>query len=215
VLLLDEPLGALDLKLRREMQIELKALQRDVGITFVFVTHDQEEALTMSDRIAVFHDGRIEQVARPAELYEQPATAFVASFVGTSNLVSGPAAERVFGEPGTFSVRPEKVRLHHGPAPAEAAGPDDCRVDGVVAEVVYLGAATHCVVDVGDGVRITVLQQNQESSLDHALSRRGEQVVLTWRREHVVRLGDPHDTHAHDARASQGETTEEPTRELR
>jgi putative spermidine/putrescine transport system ATP-binding protein len=215
VLLLDEPLGALDLKLRREMQIELKALQRDVGITFVFVTHDQEEALTMSDRIAVFHDGRIEQVARPAELYEQPATAFVASFVGTSNLVSGPAAERVFGEPGTFSVRPEKVRLHHRPAPAEATGPDDRRVDGVVAEVVYLGAATHCVVDVGDGVRITVLQQNQESSLDHALSRRGEQVVLTWRREHVVRLGDPHDTHAHDARASQGETTEEPTRELR
>jgi putative spermidine/putrescine transport system ATP-binding protein len=197
------------------MQIELKALQRDVGITFVFVTHDQEEALTMRDRIAVFHDGRIEQVARPAELYEQPATAFVASFVGTSNLVSGPAAERVFGEPGTFSVRPEKVRLHHRPAPAEATGPDDRRVDGVVAEVVYLGAATHCVVDVGDGVRITVLQQNQESSLDHALSRRGEQVVLTWRREHVVRLGDPHDTHAHDARASQGETTEEPTRELR
>jgi putative spermidine/putrescine transport system ATP-binding protein len=206
VLLLDEPLGALDLKLRREMQIELKALQRDVKTTFVFVTHDQEEALTMSDRIAVFHDGRIEQVASPAQLYEQPATAFVASFVGTSNLVSGPAAERVFGDVGTFSVRPEKVHLHHGDTPPVTADPDECRVSGVVAEVVYLGAATHSVVDVGDGVRITVLQQNQESFVDHALSRRGERVLLTWRREHVVRLGNPHD---------QGETTEEPTREMR
>jgi putative spermidine/putrescine transport system ATP-binding protein len=206
VLLLDEPLGALDLKLRREMQIELKALQRDVKTTFVFVTHDQEEALTMSDRIAVFHDGRIEQVASPAQLYEHPATAFVASFVGTSNMVSGPAAERVFGEAGTFSVRPEKVHLHHRDVPLATSDPDECRVSGVVAEVVYLGAATHSVVDVGDGVRITVLQQNQESSVDHALSRRGERVLLTWRREHVVRLGSPQD---------QGETTEEPTREMR
>ncbi|MGN6576760.1 MAG: ABC transporter ATP-binding protein [Nocardioides sp.] len=207
VLLLDEPLGALDLKLRREMQIELKALQRDVGITFVFVTHDQEEALTMSDRIAVFHDGRIEQVATPARLYERPATSFVASFVGTSNLVSGPAAERVFGEPGTFSVRPEKVHLRHGDETSSGPDPDECRVSGTVAEVVYLGAATHSVVDVGDGVRITVLQQNRESSVDHALARRGERVLLTWRREHVVRLGNPQD---------QGETTtEEPTRELR
>jgi putative spermidine/putrescine transport system ATP-binding protein len=210
VLLLDEPLGALDLKLRREMQIELKGLQRDVGITFVFVTHDQEEALTMSDRIAVFNDGRVEQVDRPARLYEQPATAFVASFVGTSNMVTGPAAERVFGEPGTFSVRPEKVRLHHGGEPATVAGDDECRVSGVVTEVVYLGAATHSVVDVGDGVRITVLQQNQESSVDHVLARRGESVVLTWRREHVVRLGNQLDTGMGD----QG-STEEENRELR
>ncbi len=192
VLLLDEPLGALDLKLRREMQIELKGLQRDVGITFVFVTHDQEEALTMSDRIAVFNEGRIEQVASPARLYEQPATAFVAGFVGTSNLVTGDPAVRIFGEPGTFSVRPEKVHLHPG---AEAPmGDDDCRASGVVTEVVYLGAATHTVVDVGDGVRITVLQQNQETTVDHVLARRGETVVLTWRREHVVRLGDQQDT---------------------
>jgi putative spermidine/putrescine transport system ATP-binding protein len=208
VLLLDEPLGALDLKLRREMQIELKGLQRDVGITFVFVTHDQEEALTMSDRIAVFNEGRIEQVDRPARLYEQPATSFVAGFVGTSNMVSGPAAERVFGEPGTFSVRPEKVHLHHGAAPA--AGDDECRVSGVVTEVVYLGAATHSVVDVGDGVHLTVLQQNRESSVDHALARRGETVLLTWRREHVVRLGNQHKTDLGD----QG-STEQETRELR
>ena len=208
VLLLDEPLGALDLKLRREMQIELKGLQRDVGITFVFVTHDQEEALTMSDRIAVFNEGRIEQVASPARLYEQPATAFVAGFVGTSNMVTGAPAVRIFGEPGTFSVRPEKVHLHHG---AEApTGDDDCRVSGVVTEVVYLGAATHSVVDVGDGVRITVLQQNQETTVDHVLARRGETVVLTWRREHVVRLGDQQDTGMGD----QG-STEEETRELR
>ena len=188
VLLLDEPLGALDLKLRREMQIELKGLQRDVGITFVFVTHDQEEALTMSDRIAVFNEGRIEQVDTPSRLYERPATPFVASFVGTSNMVAGPAAERVFGGKGTFSVRPEKVHLHHGEEPPEDA--DSCRVSGTVTEVVYLGAATHSVVDVGDGVRITVLQQNQENSVDHVLARRGERVTLSWRREHVVRLGD-------------------------
>ena len=210
VLLLDEPLGALDLKLRREMQIELKALQRDVGITFVFVTHDQEEALTMSDRIAVFHDGRIEQVATPVRLYEQPTTAFVASFVGTSNLVRGAAAERVFGEPGTFSVRPEKVHLHHSGEPQAGAGDHECRVSGVVAEVVYLGAATHSVVDVGDGVRITVLQQNRERSVEHALARRGEPVLLSWRREHVVRLGDRDCAVMGD----QGSTEEEP-RELR
>src|SRR5207344_3495802 len=111
VLLLDEPLGALDLKLREEMQVELKGIQRQVGITFVFVTHDQEEALTMSDRIAVFNAGRIEQVGSPAEVYERPATAFVAGFVGTSNLLRGPAAEKIVGRAGTFTVRPEKIRL--------------------------------------------------------------------------------------------------------
>jgi putative spermidine/putrescine transport system ATP-binding protein len=186
VLLLDEPLGALDLKLRREMQIELKALQREVGITFVFVTHDQEEALTMSDRIAVFNDGRVEQVASPIELYERPATQFVAGFVGTSNLLTGDVARRVVGEPGAFSVRPEKIHLHHG---TDAPVAEDCAVRGQVVEVVYLGASTHSVVDVGDGVRLTVQQQNQQSSIDHALARRGETVVLTWRREHLVRLG--------------------------
>ena len=114
VLLLDEPLGALDLKLREEMQVELKALQRDVGITFVFVTHDQEEALTMSDRIAVFRDGVIEQVATPVELYEAPATPFVAGFVGTSNLLEGRVALRLVGLPGPLSIRPEKISLARG-----------------------------------------------------------------------------------------------------
>ena len=111
VLLLDEPLGALDLKLREEMQVELKTIQRDVGITFIFVTHDQEEALTMSDRIAVFNHGRIEQVGTPAEVYEHPSTRFVAGFVGTSNLLDGAAAVAVIGREGTFTVRPEKIRL--------------------------------------------------------------------------------------------------------
>ena len=194
VLLLDEPLGALDLKLRREMQIELTALQRDVGITFVFVTHDQEEALTMSDRIAVFNEGRIEQVASPVELYERPESAFVAGFVGTSNLLTGATARRAVGHDGPVSVRPEKIRLHHldDMDVREAGGQLDvdgaCALEGVVTEVVYLGAATHSVVDVGDGVHLTVQQQNEESSIDHALARRGERVVLTWRREHVVRL---------------------------
>ena len=111
VLLLDEPLGALDLKLREEMQIELKAIQQEVGITFIYVTHDQEEALTMSDRLAVFNTGRIEQIGSPAEVYERPATRFVAGFVGTSNLLTGDVAATILGRPGTYTIRPEKIRL--------------------------------------------------------------------------------------------------------
>ncbi len=122
VLLLDEPLGALDLKLREEMQIELKAIQQQVGITFIYVTHDQEEALTMSDRLAVFNAGRIEQLGSPAEVYERPATRFVAGFVGTSNLLTGDVARTVLGRPGTFTIRPEKIRLASTDA---AAGPDE------------------------------------------------------------------------------------------
>jgi putative spermidine/putrescine transport system ATP-binding protein len=203
VLLLDEPLGALDLKLRREMQLELKELQREVGITFCFVTHDQEEALTMSDRIAVFHAGRIEQVATPVDLYERPATAFVAGFVGTSNLLDGAVASTLLGEddPGPVSIRPEKIRLRPagagGGRPGGAArsadpgpaDPDLCTARGVVREVVYVGSATHCVVDLDVGGALTVHQPNQESSLEHALSSRGEPVQLQWRREHMVRLG--------------------------
>jgi putative spermidine/putrescine transport system ATP-binding protein len=191
VLLLDEPLGALDLKLRREMQIELKALQREVGITFVFVTHDQEEALTMSDRIAVFNTGAIEQVATPIELYERPATTFVAGFVGTSNLLEGAVAEQVIGERGVFSIRPEKIGLRH-PGETREAGTEEgetCEAKGTVREVVYLGAATHSVVDLDVGGHLTVLQQNLESSIDHALAYRGEEVLLTWQRAHVVTLG--------------------------
>ncbi len=111
VLLLDEPLGALDLKLRQEMQVELKTIQREVGITFIYVTHDQEEALSMSDRIAIFHRGRIEQIGTPADVYERPATAFVAGFVGTSNILEGAVAQAVLGEPGPFTIRPEKIHM--------------------------------------------------------------------------------------------------------
>src|SRR5919197_1062454 len=118
-LLLDEPLGALDAKLREEMQLELKQIQQQVGITFIYVTHDQEEALTMSDRIAVFNTGRIEQVGSPADVYERPATRFVAGFVGTSNLLTGAAAATIVGASGTFTVRPEKIRLAD---PADEAG---------------------------------------------------------------------------------------------
>ncbi len=190
VLLLDEPLGALDLKLRREMQIELKEIQREVGITFVFVTHDQEEALTLSDRIAVFNHGRVEQVATPVELYERPATTFVAGFVGTSNLLEGELAESVLGHRGQFSIRPEKIHLGSaGDAPP--VGDDLVTVTGTVADVVYLGSATHSIVDLDGQGRLSVMQQNRESSHDHALARRGEPVLLSWQRNHVVDLGGP------------------------
>jgi putative spermidine/putrescine transport system ATP-binding protein len=186
VLLLDEPLGALDLKLRREMQIELKQIQRDVGITFVFVTHDQEEALTMSDRIAVFRDGRVEQVGTPVELYERPATPFTAGFVGTSNLLSGELAQRLVGRAGSFGIRPEKIRLSSAGEPA----PDHTSARGVVREVVYLGAATHAIVDLDGGGTLTVLQQNLESTVDQMLAFRGEAVVLSWHPTSVVTLAE-------------------------
>ena len=187
VLLLDEPLGALDLKLRREMQVELKHIQRDVDITFVFVTHDQEEALTMSDRIAVFDAGRIEQVATPRELYERPATPFVAGFVGTSNLLRGPAATRVLGAQGPFSIRPEKITLlRRGPGPDPGTTGGRVTVSGNVVDVLYLGSSTHTVVDIGDGTRLSALEQNRSTPGD--TGRPGEQVLLSWERAHVVDL---------------------------
>ncbi|MFF0428215.1 MULTISPECIES: ABC transporter ATP-binding protein [unclassified Streptomyces] len=186
VLLLDEPLGALDLKLRERMQVELKAIQREVGITFVFVTHDQEEALTMSDRIAVFHEGRIEQVATPAEIYERPATPFVAGFVGTSNLLSGDTARRVVGAPGTYSIRPEKIRILDD---HEAAGdPGHATAAGTVAEVVYLGDATRFLVDLDGGGRLTALRQNLESSSADLAAFRGARIGLQWHPSHAVRV---------------------------
>jgi putative spermidine/putrescine transport system ATP-binding protein len=190
VLLLDEPLGALDLKLRREMQVELKEIQREVGITFVFVTHDQEEALTMSDRIAVFNDGRIQQLATPVELYEKPASAFVAGFVGTSNLLDGAVAQQLVGRDGTFVVRPEKLQLHAeaGAPPADAG---TCVAPGVVREVVYLGASTHSIVELDAGATLTVSHQNADVSIDAALERRQQRVVLSWRRDHLVELSGP------------------------
>ncbi|GAB3165610.1 ABC transporter ATP-binding protein [Microbispora hainanensis] len=188
VLLLDEPLGALDLKLREEMQVELKAIQREVGITFLFVTHDQEEALTMSDRIAVFNQGRIEQIGTPAEVYERPATAFVASFVGTSNLVSGEAARAVLGREGTFSVRPEKLRVVLGEEPP---APDEHEAAGVIREVVYAGPATRFVVDLDAGGRLIALQQNLQASSMDVTGLRGARVRLVWNRRHEFPVDTP------------------------
>jgi len=181
VLLLDEPLGALDLKLREEMQIELKAIQKDVGITFIFVTHDQDEALTLADRMAVFNQGRIEQVGTPAEVYENPATAFVAGFVGTSNLISGDAARTISGSDATFTVRPEKIHLA---APGEEPRADQCAAAGTVKEVVYLGVNTRYIVSLDGGVELVVVQQNQATSSMQALAARGRQVHLIWDRQH-------------------------------
>lgn len=189
VLLLDEPLGALDLKLREQMQVELKAIQRQVGITFVFVTHDQEEALTMSDRIAVFHQGRVEQVGSPAEIYERPASPFVAGFVGTSNLLSGETAHAVLGAWGTYSIRPEKIRVVKDPAaPAEAG---HTSAAGTVAEVVYLGDATRFLVDLDAGGRLTAVQQNLETSSADLAAFRGARVGLQWHPRHAVSVPAP------------------------
>ncbi|MFE4333064.1 ABC transporter ATP-binding protein [Streptomyces sp. NPDC056831] len=182
VLLLDEPLGALDLKLREQMQVELKAIQREVGITFVFVTHDQEEALTMSDRIAVFNQGRVEQIGTPAQIYERPATPFVAGFVGTSNLLTDDAAEQVVGDRGTYSIRPEKIRVLGESAIADE--PQHSTATGTVAEVVYLGDATRFLVDLDAGGRLTALQQNLETSSEDVAAFRGSRVTLQWHQRH-------------------------------
>ncbi len=189
VLLLDEPLGALDLKLREEMQVELKAIQRQIGITFLFVTHDQEEALTMSDRVAVFNAGRIEQVGTPAEVYERPATSFVAGFVGTSNLIEGEAARTVLGREGVYSVRPEKLRVD---TELDAELPEgEHSAIGTVAEVVYAGAATRFVVDLDAGGRLVAMQQNLQTSSMDVLKLRDARVRLAWRREHEFAITGP------------------------
>ncbi len=188
VLLLDEPLGALDRALREQMQVELKAIQRQVGITFVFVTHDQEEALTMSDRIVVFDRGRIEQIGTPAEVYERPASEFVASFVGTSNLLQPEVAERVLGLSGLYSIRPEKIHVLDETGSVE----DGARgAAGTVAEVVYAGAGTRFVVDLDAGGRLVALQQNARISSMDVLAHRGRRVLLSWRREHEFAVTPP------------------------
>jgi putative spermidine/putrescine transport system ATP-binding protein len=182
VLLLDEPLGALDLKLRQQMQIELKQIQNRVGITFVYVTHDQDEALAMSDRIAVFNEGRIEQVARPADLYERPATPFVAGFVGTSNVIERDGRR--------FTLRPEKVRI------ADPADPLPDGFDGAlgeIREVVYLGMVTRYVVKLEDGAEIVAVAQNLETSSQDALEQRGRRVRAQWRRGHTFTIDPGHE----------------------
>ena len=186
VLLLDEPLGALDLKLREQMQVELKAIQREVGITFVFVTHDQDEALTMSDRIAVFNEGNIAQLGSPADVYEHPATPFVAGFVGTSNLLAGAAAEAVLGKSGTWSVRPEKIRVI---GVDEHVGDGQHAVRGTVREVVYVGMSTRYVVDLEVGGSLMAVRQNSEQLTDTS-GLRGAPVLLTWDTSHEYRVAD-------------------------
>jgi putative spermidine/putrescine transport system ATP-binding protein len=180
VLLLDEPLGALDLKLRQEMQIELKSIQQRVGLTFIYVTHDQEEALTMSDRLAVMNGGRVEQVGTPADVYERPATSFVAGFVGISNVLEGPAARAVTGSDDPFTIRPEKIRLSE---PGHEARPNEWAAEGHVRDVVYLGAHTRYVVSLDRGGELVVLQQNLERSSMEALQVRGRAVRLVWDRQ--------------------------------
>jgi putative spermidine/putrescine transport system ATP-binding protein len=185
VLLLDEPLGALDLKLRMEMQIELKAIQDEVGITFIYVTHDQEEALAMSDRIAVFNHGRIEQVGSPADVYERPATAFVAGFVGTSNLLRDATARAIVGEDGVFTVRPEKIRLA---SLSDRAEPGESSASGRIREVVYLGPETRYIVALDAGGELVVTQQNLATTSTEALAAQGRAVLLIWNRTHNFRI---------------------------
>ncbi len=198
-LLLDEPLGALDLKLRQAMQLELKRIQREVGITFVYVTHDQSEALTMSDRIAVMNKGRIEQLGTPAQIYETPATRFVAGFIGTSNILTGTAQrvsdtlvridyggdqhvlantpQQMSDSRLVITVRPEKIRLGKDVPDANVS-----RIRGTVREVVYLGATTHYTVRTVDDTDIVVFQQNSSDASN--LADHGDTVWLSWRPEH-------------------------------
>jgi putative spermidine/putrescine transport system ATP-binding protein len=179
VLLLDEPLGALDLKLRQEMQTELKRIQREVGITFIYVTHDQEEALTMSDRLAVLNGGQIEQIGTPVEVYEQPATEFVAGFIGVSNLIDRDGYR--------LTVRPEKVHLlldDADPAPPGA------RVEtGVVDEVVYLGVVTRYRVELDGGGQLVAVRQNLETAAAEVLGARGRRARVAWRPDQAFRIG--------------------------
>jgi putative spermidine/putrescine transport system ATP-binding protein len=186
VLLLDEPLGALDLKLRQQMQVELKSIQKRVGITFIFVTHDQEEALTMSDRIAVFSEGKIEQVGTPADVYERPASPFVAGFVGTSNLISGDVAKRITGSEQMFSIRPEKIHLRSANGTVDK---DMLTIDGVIRDVVYLGLFTRYLVEIEGGADLVVVEQNLKSTSMDVLSAKGQKVRLLWHKGHVSRVG--------------------------
>jgi spermidine/putrescine transport system ATP-binding protein len=212
VLLLDEPLGALDLKLRKQMQVELKRIQREVGITFIYVTHDQEEAMTMSDRIAVMNKGKYEQLGDPESLYERPQTRFVASFLGISNLLEGttdgtadayaliklvddtrlrvPAALVDGNASIEVGIRPEKIRLHRteDAVPAQAN-----QLEGTVRDVSYVGVSTQYIVDSKSGIAMTVYEQNVERTSQGSLYRAGDAVRLTWLPEHtfVVRGSTP------------------------
>jgi len=179
VLLLDEPLGALDLKLRQEMQTELKRIQQEVGITFIYVTHDQEEALTMSDRLAVLNRGQIEQIGTPVEVYERPATEFVAGFIGISNLIDRDGHR--------LTVRPEKVHLLLDAAePAPPGAHVEC---GVVDEVVYLGVVTRYRVSLEGGGQLVAVRQNLATAAAEALEARGQRVRVAWHPDQAFRIG--------------------------
>jgi putative spermidine/putrescine transport system ATP-binding protein len=177
VLLLDEPLGALDLKLREQMQVELKTIQGEVGITFVYVTHDQDEALTMSDRVAVFNEGRIEQVSPPVELYERPVNEFVAGFVGVSNVIERDG-ERL-------TIRPEKIELLDAAAP-----PTDLKAErGRITEVAYAGMLTRYTVALEAGGSLQLVRQNVGAAAAQAAPEQGQEVLVGWRPEHAATVG--------------------------
>jgi putative spermidine/putrescine transport system ATP-binding protein len=178
VLLLDEPLGALDLKLREQMQVELNAIQAQVGITFIYVTHDQEEALTMSDRIAVFNDGRIEQVGAPTEIYERPDNAFVAGFVGASNLLERDGQR--------FTVRPEKIFIvENGNAPTGLHVEE-----GTIKDVSYAGMVTRYLVELEAGGELQVVRQNLETTSAEVQGQRGRKIKIGWRSDQTVAVGE-------------------------
>jgi len=185
VLLLDEPLGALDKQLREEMQVELKSIQREAGITFIFVTHDQEEAMRMSDRIAVFNQGRIEQLGTPHEVYEQPATAFVAGFLGVSNLISGDGAHGLVGRSDLVNIRPERITLHPAGAKAEA---EENATEGIILETAYTGSNTIYIVETSNKVRLITTTLNQELPGQGERFGTGDKVVAKWRQNHVATI---------------------------
>jgi spermidine/putrescine transport system ATP-binding protein len=227
VLLLDEPLGALDLKLRKQMQVELKRIQSEIGITFVFVTHDQEEAMTMSNRIAVMRSGRLEQLGTPEELYERPTTAFVAGFLGVSNLLDGEVSGRsgdlaeirlsggtlVRAPAGSLNgarsvrvgIRPEKLRVLPRGADAEPDGRDTNSLDGTVLDASYIGVSTQYLIETADGHVLTVYAQNLETSGASEVIADGDAVRLAWKPQHTFVIDRA------DADGASAELEEEPT----
>lgn len=185
VLLLDEPLGALDRQLREEMQVELKKMQRDAGITFIFVTHDQEEALRMSDRVVVFNEGRVEQIGTPQAVYNQPATKFVAGFLGAANIFSGEGARELLGVAKTVSIRPERMRLE---PPTAKVSNDETSVSARVHEAAFVGANTVYIVETDSGLRINVSKANTELLEQNKGFAAGDRVLVVWRNSHAAEI---------------------------
>jgi putative spermidine/putrescine transport system ATP-binding protein len=181
VLLLDEPLGALDKQLREEMQVELKRIQREAGITFIFVTHDQEEAMRMSDRIAVFNEGSIEQIGTPQEVYEKPQTKFVASFLGVSNIFDGAAAKEIFGSNTMVNIRPERIKL----VPADTKlNTGESGVVGTIIEASYIGATTIYLIQTQSGQRVIATRLNEELPDQINRFETGDRVGAVWKSDH-------------------------------